>query len=122
MAPMTVSGPAWWCRGRRGATTGRRSRKPNTGNQLYVNQMESFAKGRGAYAAWYTQAFGIGPDINEVAGAGAAHVLVGPVPDKPLPYRETGWRDAVADALGPCVHRKRGRARGAGGSASMPIC
>ena len=55
-------------------------------NQLYVNQMESFTKGRAAYAAWFTQVFGTGPDTNEIEAPEAQHVLVGPVPATPVPY------------------------------------
>lgn len=67
--------------------------KAERGNTLYENQMSSYAKGYAAYNSWYTATLGVDASTNLVTARDAAHVLVGPQPSEPIPYRSMAGRD-----------------------------
>lgn len=69
------------------------AQKAATGNMLYENQVETFAKGHLQYSRWFTAAFGVDPDEVSVTAEAAAHVVLGPVPDAPVPYRPVSRGD-----------------------------
>ena len=64
-------------------------------NDLYKNQMKTYGNGFGAYDKWYTSVFGVSATYNTVQAAAAAHVLVGPVPDQKMTYRQFTGADVM---------------------------
>jgi hypothetical protein len=62
-------------------------------NDLYSNMMYTYRMGHAAFAAWYTATLGVDPDSNLTAVRAAAHVLAGPVPTTPVPYRLMAGHD-----------------------------
>lgn len=67
--------------------------KAERGNMLYENQMYTYAQGHVAYNSWYTQTLGVDASTNLVTARDAAHVLVGPKPSAPMPYRSMAGQD-----------------------------
>lgn len=67
--------------------------KAQRNNTLYENQMYTYAKGYTAYNDWYTKTLGVDAGTNLVTARDAAHVLIGPVPAEPIPYRDMTGQD-----------------------------
>lgn len=63
------------------------------GNSLFGNQISSYTKGYAAYNRWYTATLGVDASTNTVSPRDAAHVLIGPKPAQPIPYRAMAGRD-----------------------------
>lgn len=57
------------------------------------DEMFAYREGYAAYNRWYTAAFGVDAGTNVVSARDAAHVLVGPTPATPVPYRTLSGQD-----------------------------
>lgn len=69
--------------------------KAQDGNTLFTNQLATFNKGHAAYNDWYQVAFGVDASSGTLAAKSAAHVLLGPKPEKTLPYHMIGGNDLL---------------------------
>lgn len=63
------------------------AQKAAKNNMLYENQIETFAKGYNAYNLWFKRELGVDADAVSVTAQQAAHFVLGPLPEEPLPYR-----------------------------------
>jgi hypothetical protein len=64
-----------------------------SGNDRYAAELATFTQGHATYAAWYQETLGVAAGLNLISAQTAAHVLVGPVPAAPFPYRALAGQD-----------------------------
>ncbi|MCV6594493.1 MAG: hypothetical protein OIF48_16185, partial [Silicimonas sp.] len=62
-------------------------KRANAGNEKFVEIMQTFETGHAAYNAWYSGALGVDAGTNQTEAHNAAHLLAGPMPEAPIPYR-----------------------------------
>ncbi len=62
------------------------AQKAETGNMLYENQIETYAKGHHNYDRWFQGVFGHAADTVNLSANAAAHMLIGPLPAAMMTY------------------------------------